>query len=190
MKVLVLGPSPSPVSPILREHGDSPLEWEIPLTAATVASLDVGFAVSYRYQHILPPSVLDALAGNVINLHISLLPWNRGSDPNLWSFLDDTPKGVTIHYMTQEIDAGDVVAQQEMFFPDPKETLASTYDKLNIAILELFRSAWPAIRSGRCARRKQPHGGTSHKIGERQRIQHLLEELGWNTPVANLKGRG
>ncbi len=53
--------------------------------------------ISYNYKYLIPKTIIDAVNGNVINLHISLLPYNRGAYPNVWSFLEETPKGVTIH---------------------------------------------------------------------------------------------
>ena len=45
------------------------------------------FIVSYGYRHILSKNILDLLPNKIINLHISYLPYNRGADPNFWSFM-------------------------------------------------------------------------------------------------------
>ena len=37
-------------------------------------------------------------------MHISYLPFNRGAHPNYWSFKDNSPKGVTIHFIDNGID--------------------------------------------------------------------------------------
>ena len=64
-------------------------------------------------------------------MHISLLPWNRGYHPNIWSFLEDTPKGVTIHYINEGIDTGDIIVQKEIVIDEDKETLKSSYEILH-----------------------------------------------------------
>ena len=56
-------------------------------------------AVSYTYRYLIPEEILQAFHFNVVNLHNSFLPWNRGADPNLWSILGDGPRGVTLHYV-------------------------------------------------------------------------------------------
>ena len=40
----------------------------------------------------------------IVNLHISYLPFNRGSHPNYWSFVENTPKGVSIHEIDEQIE--------------------------------------------------------------------------------------
>jgi len=34
------------------------------------------------------------------------------ADPNVWSFIEKTPKGVSIHYLDAGIDTGDIIAQK------------------------------------------------------------------------------
>ena len=53
----------------------------------------------------------------------------EGQDPNLWSFIEDTPKGVTIHEIDEGIDTGDIIFQKEIVL-NSNETLASSYEKL------------------------------------------------------------
>jgi len=70
------------------------------------------------------------LGNRAINLHPSLLPWNRGAHSNFWSFLEDTPKGVTIHIIDEGIDTGDILLQKKIKFDQSKETLRSSYGRL------------------------------------------------------------
>ena len=57
------------------------------------------FIISFGYRHIIKEDIIDKFINKIINLHISYLPYNKGADPNLWSYLENTPKGVTIHYI-------------------------------------------------------------------------------------------
>lgn len=61
------------------------------------------FIITYSYKYIIKGGVIDLMKGKIINLHISLLPWNKGADPK-WSFLEDTPKGVTIHLIDRDVN--------------------------------------------------------------------------------------
>lgn len=189
MKVLVLGVTPFPVSPILKEHGCDTAECQAPVDLDFLRENSIDFAVSYRHRHLIRKPIIECLKGNIINLHISLLPWNRGADPNLWSFLEDTPKGVTIHYVDEGLDTGDIIVQKEVFFDYSDETLATTYQKLNEEILELFKCEWPSISAGKTTRQKQPVGGSFHSLKDRKRFEYLLAEKGWDTPVTTLVGK-
>ena len=60
----------------------------------------------------------------------------------MWSFLEDTPKGVTIHYIDEGIDTGDIIVQKEVFIDEDKETLKSSYEILNKEIQALFKENW------------------------------------------------
>ena len=130
--------------------------------------------VSYGYRHILrgvehlPPAV---------NLHISYLPWNKGADPNYWSWRDDTPKGVTIHKIDAGIDTGPVYAQEQTVFEG--KTLTETYEELHRHICRLFLDIWPHIRSGRLQPTRQDRGGSYHRSSERPPVD-------WNTEVSDL----
>ena len=123
MKVLSLGIKPSPLKSILEKNNCKVIERTDPIDLEFFNSSKVDFAVSYRFRHIVRKPIIEHLRGNIINLHISLLPWNRGADPNLWSFLENTPKGITIHYIDDGIDTGDIIAQKELFFDENKETI-------------------------------------------------------------------
>ena len=81
-------------------------------------------AVSYSYRYILKEEVIRALNDNVVNIHNSLLPFNRGADPNLWSIVERTPRGVSLHYMDSELDKGYIIAQRIVNDTD-EETLKS-----------------------------------------------------------------
>ena len=80
-------------------------------------------------------------------MHRSFLPYNRGLDPLQWALVDGTPAGVTIHVMTERVDAGPIIVQQEMpLLPtDNFDTLEVRSDQL---ALELFQEAWPRLRDG------------------------------------------
>lgn len=127
--------------------------------------------------------------GNIINLHISCLPWNRGANPNLWSFLEDTPKGVTIHRMEKGLDKGDILYQREMLFDEASETLASTYRKLNEGIVELFKEHWTEIWEGTYPVTPQQRKGSYHALKDIKELlrKRKIENLDWNMTVKEFK---
>ena len=50
------------------------------ITLSDIERIAPDFVVSYGYRHIVPADVIDKMAGRIINLHISYLPWNRGAN--------------------------------------------------------------------------------------------------------------
>jgi len=146
--------------------------------------------VSYNYKYIIPPDVLGILPGKFINLHISLLPWNRGADPNFWSFVENSPKGVTIHLIDEGIDTGNILLQKEIIFNEEEETLASSYRKLHQALQDLFKSNWTHIRNFEIVPQTQiKEGGSIHYLKDFAKTKSILGDEGWNIPIPLLKKR-
>lgn len=82
------------------------------------------------YSQLLPQSVLDMAPYGCINIHPSLLPKYRGAAPLRGAiFAGDPVTGVTIMKMAPELDAGDILLQEEMEM-DPKETVTSLTPKV------------------------------------------------------------
>ena len=189
MNVLLLGLVPSPLKQIMKKANCNVLETDKTISVNYLRAHSVDFVVSYRYRHIIMRDVLDAMLGSIINLHISFLPWNRGADPNLWSFLEDSPKGITIHYIDEGIDTGDIIAQRRVSFDMENETLSTSYHKLNENIIDLFSEQWPLISKGKTMPQKQSAGGTFHRTVDKYRFQYLLGKKGWDTPVKELNGQ-
>lgn len=187
MKILYLGPENHEVIVYLKSFGDEIITTKEPLENESDILKNVDFIISFGYRHILRNAIIKKFQNRILNLHISYLPWNRGADPNLWSFLENTPKGVTIHYIDENVDTGDIIAQQEVVFSD-EETLKTSYERLIITIINLFKKVWPQIRSGNLQAYSQPKSGSFHKISDRKPFEYLLTN-GWDTPVINLIGK-
>lgn len=188
MKVLFLGPIPSSVIDILFEYGCEVIVQQDPISVAFLERHKIEYAVSYRYRYMVKKPIIDYLKGRIINLHISLLPWNRGADPNLWSFLDDTPKGASIHLIDSGLDTGEILIKKEINF-NLDETLRSTYERLTRTVEDLFRQSWPEIVQGNLRAYPQTGGGTYHRTSDKERFLPLLVN-GWDTPIRKIIGRG
>lgn len=186
MKVLWLGPFRPAIEECFRCEGDEPTRLEEPVTAGHPALSGAEALVSYGYRHIIPAEVLDSFGERAVNLHISYLPWNRGADPNLWSVLEDTPKGVTIHVLDAEIDTGPILVQREIAVLEG-DTLKTMYDRLSHAMEELFCDSWSGIRVGAIQSVPQSGEGTVHRSTDKARYEHLLIS-GWDTPLDKLVG--
>lgn len=65
------------------------------------------------YGQILPKTVLEIPRNGCINVHASLLPRWRGAAPIQYALLyGDRHSGVTTMFMTERMDAGDIILQQ------------------------------------------------------------------------------
>ena len=147
----------------LQEQGHKIVYRSNKITAQWCREQNFDLTVSYTYRYILTQDILVALKNNVVNIHNSYLPWNRGADPNIWSIIDDTPRGVTLHYMDSSLDKGYIIAQR-LVGKETGETLRSSYEKLDIVAKQLFQEAfafykdWPGMK-------KVPLGnGTFHSL--------------------------
>jgi methionyl-tRNA formyltransferase len=187
MRVLCLGQPSSALEATLRGVGDDIEATTDPIDAAFLQPRDFDFIVSYGYRHIVRNEALELFGERAVNLHISLLPWNRGAHPNVWSVLEDTPSGVSIHAMDEGVDTGPVLAQRGVPLL-PGDTLRTSYQRLLEEIETLFAQVWLAVRSGRLAALAQPPGGSAHRVADLEAVSHLLDR-GWDTPIEALRGR-
>ena len=146
---------------------------------------DIDFIISYGYRSIICPEITDRFKGRAVNLHISYLPYNRGADPNLWSFLEDTPIGVTIHCLDGNIDTGDVIVREKVEFDLETDTLRTTYRRLSETIEALFCRVWPEIRAGKVNPLPQL---TYHRARDKDKYHDLLTR-GWDTPIKDILGK-
>jgi methionyl-tRNA formyltransferase len=141
------------------------------LAALAAHAPDIGVSVSFGY--LLRRPVLDLFPRGCVNLHPAFLPYNRGANPNIWSIVDRTPAGVTIHYIDEGVDTGDIIAQTQIPVEvvDTGETL---YHKLEQASTDLFRRTWPSLRVGDVQRRPQAPGqGSVHRLRDVERIDEI-----------------
>ncbi len=134
-----------------------------PHTLARLRELSPELGVSVLFGYILKPELFELFPRGVVNLHSGLLPYNRGAHPNVWSIVEGTPAGVTLHYIDQGVDTGDVITQREVAV-SAADTAATLYEKLERASVSLFRDSWPALLGGEAGRTPQRGDGTSHRV--------------------------
>jgi len=122
---------------------------------------------SFYYRKMIGKNILDIPKFGALNLHGSLLPAYRGRCPVNWVLVKGEEKtGVTLHFMVEKPDAGDIVGQKEVFieFHDTARTL---YDKLCEAADVLLDDLLPVIKTGQIPHRKQNLAEGSYYGGRR-----------------------
>lgn len=76
-------------------------------------SPDVIFSIGWR--RLIPRSVYSIPRHGAINLHEGLLPYYRGFAPTNWSIINgETETGVTVHYVDEGADTGDIILQEKV----------------------------------------------------------------------------
>ena len=185
MNVLLLSPRPSGLIPAIESGGD---EWAVSMGKPDVWP-DADFIVSYGYRHKIVEPYLSKYRDRMINIHISILPWNRGADPNLWSWYDDTPKGVSIHFIDSGFDTGPVIGQMNVTQWREKETLASSYHFISECAERLFCYEWDNWRIGSWFILPQLGAGSYHRSIDKEPLMAQLP-LKWDTPVGEVERLG
>lgn len=107
------------------------------------------------YGRVLPREILELPAYGCINVHSSLLPKYRGAAPINWAVVNgDEETGVTIMYMAQELDAGDIIDQVKTPI-DPVEEVGTLHDRLALLGGELLIKVVSDLAQGRATRTPQ-----------------------------------
>ncbi len=179
MKILFLGYEQNKIIDFLKKNN------EVVITSKKINSHYVSnfdFIISYGYSHILSEEIINSCKNGIINLHISYLPYNRGSHPNFWSFIDNTKKGVSVHFMDKGIDTGDILFQKEIFFDSCDDTYEKTYNVLRGEIENLFIDKWENIISNNYDRIRQIKKGTFHL---KKDIKKYVLKDGWKTKIGD-----
>jgi len=186
LKILLLGPRPDSLMQMLNSDSVDVLNND--LHPDLLASKNYDFAISFGYRNMISHECIEILKGNILNIHISLLPWNKGSDPNIWSWLENTPKGVSVHWVTDQLDAGDIALQKDVSL-DKNDTLSRTYEILQTEATGLFNKLWNDIGITNAKRSQQSGIGTMHKKNDLTKHQKALI-LGYDTRCTELMDYG
>ncbi len=81
----------------------------------TLKDHDVGTIALAGFMRILSPAFVAEWSGRIVNIHPSLLPKYRGLDTHRRAIdAGDAVAGCSVHLVTDELDAGDVLGQAEV----------------------------------------------------------------------------
>ncbi|MFC5703431.1 methionyl-tRNA formyltransferase [Cohnella faecalis] len=147
--------TPPPVKAFALERGLPVLQPEklrAPEAVAEVAALRPDLIVTAAYGQILPKSVLDLPQHGCLNVHGSLLPAYRGGAPIQRSIINgEKVTGVTLMYMAEGLDTGDMIAKVEVPITD-EDTAGTMFGKLSVAGAALLLEWLPRIIEGSAPR--------------------------------------
>ena len=113
-------------------------ELDEPQLIEKIKKLDVDVAVVYSFNYKIPKVLLESTKDGFINVHPSMLPKYRGGNPYSRVIMNgETETGVTIHFMDEGFDTGDIIAQKG-YHIHSKATMGTIFNELNVIGIELL----------------------------------------------------
>jgi methionyl-tRNA formyltransferase len=142
--------------------------WEVarlkdPQTLAMLADLQPDLIVVACFPVIFPAALLQLPRYGCLNLHPSLLPAYRGPAPLFWMARQgEHQAGVTLHFIDEGVDSGDIVAQTAFPWPEgisgPELEQRYAWEGGQLLLAAVKQLA----RTGQLPRRPQPSEGSSY----------------------------
>lgn len=149
---------PSPVKEYAVKRGIpvfQPVSVKSAETLKIVESLAPELIVVAAYGRILPEEILRFPRYGSINVHSSLLPAYRGAAPINWVILNgERETGVSIMYMAQALDAGDVIRTAKTAIA-PEENALELTERLALLGAQVLSETIPTLANGTARRMPQ-----------------------------------
>jgi len=140
---------------------------------------------SAHYRRMIGSDMRDLCPDRCFNVHASLLPKYRGRCPINWVLVNgETETGVTLHHMTAEADAGDIVAQTSVAI-DEADTARTLTSRLVDATSTLLAGVLQDIDRGAAARTPQDAAASTTMPG-RSPADGLIDWSASSADVHNL----
>ncbi|CAM3256342.1 methionyl-tRNA formyltransferase [Brevibacillus invocatus] len=170
--------TPPPVKEAALRHGLQVLQPEKIKTEEAlveVLSLSPDLIVTAAYGQILPKKLLEAPKFGCINVHASLLPKYRGGAPIHKCIVEgEKESGVTIMYMVEALDAGDMLSKVVVPIEE-RDTVGTLHDKLAAAGSALLIETIPALLAGELTAEVQDHDAATIAPN----IKRTDEQIDW-----------
>ena len=120
-----------------------------------IKEINPDLIVVVAYGKILPKEIIDIPKYGIINVHSSLLPKYRGASPIHSAILNgDTETGVSIMYIEEGLDSGDVILKEYCEITED-DTLGTLHDKLKDLGAAGLEKALKLIENGEVQAEKQ-----------------------------------
>lgn len=147
-----------------------------------INALEPDLIITCAYGQILPLELLLIPKLGCINVHASLLPKLRGGAPIHHAIMDGLSEtGITIMYMAESMDSGDIISQRKLKIEDD-DTASSLHDKLSILGKELLLDTLPSILNKTNSRTKQDESEATYGFN----ISRKDEKIDFNKTVRQI----
>ena len=140
--------------------------------------------VSMSFDQIFRPRLISAAPMGFINCHAGALPFYRGRNILNWALINGASSfGVTVHYVDEGIDTGDIILQRHIAIADDDD-YASLLTKAVEACAELLPEAMMLLMQGTAPRIPQ---ASIHPVGFYCGIRQAGDEVvDWNSSSREL----
>jgi methionyl-tRNA formyltransferase len=133
-----------------------------PESLAVLGRFGADLFVSMSFDQILKRPILDLPRRGFINCHAGALPYYRGRNVLNWALINDAREfGVTVHYVDEGIDTGDIIHQETAPISD-SDTYATLLDRAVVLCADVLYEALASIVGG--VVRRRPQAGI-HPVG-------------------------
>lgn len=143
---------PPPVKEVAIQYGlpvFQPEKVKTPEAIETIASWTPDLIVTAAFGQILPLDLLRLPPFGAINVHASLLPKYRGGAPVQRAIMNgEKETGVTIMYMAEKLDSGDILSQVKLAIEETDDT-GSLMKKLSEAGAKLLIDTLEKLKEGK-----------------------------------------
>ncbi|MFO7793348.1 MAG: formyltransferase family protein [Candidatus Nanohaloarchaea archaeon] len=185
----------------MNKAGEKVLEWleqkeEVNIKAVIeekeglekIRDLRPELVISSGFEHIVPKEIIDIPEKGIVNLHPSYLPYNRGAHPYIWPLIEETPAGVSVHFMNENLDEGPLIARREVEIRSD-DNAKSLRDRLMKHQAEIFKENWEKILEGK-SRPQDLEKGNVHYKSDLDQISNLDldEEMSLRRALNLLRG--
>lgn len=145
---------------------------------------DIGVVASY--DRLLPKKLLEIPKLGFLNVHPSLLPQYRGGNPYFHVIKNgERQSGVTIHYMDETFDTGDIVSQASIPIGD-LDTMGTVFNKLNIQAAFMIVDVIKVVESGNVLPRVKQDKTKKYKQAKGIDPQRGDTVINWNMPCMEI----
>ena len=145
-----------------------------------IKALEPDLVCVVSYGVILPKSFLKIPPLGCINVHPSMLPQYRGSAPIQWAILNgDKKTGVSIMYLDEGMDSGDIISQEEVEIGED-ETTGELWNRLSTIGARMLTEVVKNIDSGKIERTPQPNEFTLAPM-----LSKDMAKIEWNEKDAS-----
>lgn len=132
--------------------------------------------VTAAYGQLLPKELLEAPVYGCVNVHASLLPELRGGAPIHHAVMQGkTETGITIMYMAEKLDAGDILTQKRIKIAE-EDHVGTLHDKLSQTGAQLLIETLPRLFAGQIVPQQQDDAQATFAAN----IKRVQEKIDWH----------
>lgn len=138
-----------------------------------IIEINPDIIITCAYGQIIPKVLLDLPKLGCVNVHASLLPKLRGGAPIHKCLIDGYKKtGITIMYMDEKMDSGDIINQEE-YVIKREDNVGMLHDKLSSIGANLLIDTLPSIINKTNKRIKQNEEEVTYAYNIKREEEHL-----------------